>query len=160
MRQSLNRPNIFRWTAVAGSALMAAAAPAGAQRDSIVLRTVGVEAEVARVARELVEKKRTQISLIRMLNDLSTQLQRANSEAERGRMEQEVRTVRLRLSTTGIEGTELRRKLSSLCNEDHQPGGWLGVNLQGDVEVKRGTDGELSSRYLDYPTVVDRKSVV
>ncbi|MEP7347745.1 MAG: PDZ domain-containing protein [Gemmatimonadaceae bacterium] len=154
MRQLLNRPNFFRWTAVAGGALMAAAAPARAQRDSVVLRTTGVEAEVVKVARELIEKKRMQIALMRMLNDLSSQLQDPSSDAERDKMEQEVRTVRLRLNLTGIEGTELRRKLSSLCNVDHQPNGWLGVNLQGDVEVKKGTDGELSSRYLDFPTVV------
>lgn len=154
MKQLLNGPKLFRWTAAAGSALLAAAAPARAQRDSIVVRTTGVEAEVARVARELIEKKRLQTMLVRMYNDLTMQLQRANSEAERDKMEQEVRAVRVRLTATGVEGTELRRKLSSLCNEDHRPDGWLGVNLQGDLELKKGPDGELSSRYLDYPTVV------
>jgi serine protease Do len=154
MRQSVNRPNFFRWTAVAGSALIATAAPVRAQRDSMMLRAIGVEGEVARVARELIEKKRTQIMLVRTLSDLSGQLQRANTDAERERMEQQVRTVRLRLSATGSAGTELRRKLSSLCNDDHQPNGWLGVVLDGDFEVKAGTDGEVSSRYLDFPTVV------
>ena len=153
MRQ-LNRPNFFRWSAVAGSALMAAATPARAQRDSVVLRPVGVEAEVARVARQLIEKKRLQIALVRMLSDLSGQLERVRTDSERERMQQELRTVRLRLSTTGNEGTELRRKLGSLCNEDHLPNGWLGVVLDGDDELKTGADGEVSSRYLDYPTVV------
>jgi hypothetical protein len=150
MKQLLNHPNFLRWTAVAGSAMMAAAVPARAQQsDSVTLRQTGVESEVGRVARALMEKKRTQISLMRMLNDLGNQMQRASSEEERGRMEQEVRTVRMRLNTTGIEGTELRRKLSTLCNEDQKPNGWLGVVLDGDVELRKGSDGEVSSRYLD-----------
>lgn len=154
MRQLLNHSNFFCWAAFAGGAMMAVAAPTSAQRDSVVLRQTGVEAEAALVARELLEKKKLQTSLMRIWNDLVSQLQRASNEAERDRMVQELRTVRMRLNTTGIEGTELRRKLSSLCNEDQKPNGWLGVLLDGDVELRKSSDGEVSSRYLDYPTIV------
>ncbi|MBV6522159.1 MAG: hypothetical protein MNPFHGCM_02305 [Gemmatimonadaceae bacterium] len=154
MRQVLKGWRFVRWSAAAGGALMIVAAPARAQRDSLVLRATALEAEVARVARELVEKKRLQVTLMRALNDLALQLQLSSSDLERGRVEQEIRTVRLRLTTTGAEGTELRRKLGSLCNDERKPQGWLGVNLQGDLELQKGVDGELSSRYLDYPTII------
>jgi membrane-associated protease RseP (regulator of RpoE activity) len=158
MRQLFNRPTVVRWTIFAGGALIAAAEPASAQRDSVrvVIRgtSSGVEAEVAQVARELVEKKRMQVTLVRTLNELANQLQRVSGDADRVRMEQEVRAVRTRLTTTGSEGAELRRRLTSLCKVEHQPDGWLGVVLDGDVELQRDDDGEVSSRYLDHPTVV------
>lgn len=143
--------------ALAACALLVGAAPASAQRDSATVwrgSGSGIDAEVARVTSELLAKKRLQVSLIRTLQSLSIQLQQISSDTDRERLQQDIQTVRVRLTSTGLEGAELRRKLSVLCNADHRPDGWLGVVIDGDLEIQKDADGSVSQRYLDYPTIV------
>lgn len=149
----------FRYAAWMACALAVGTAPAAAQRDSVrvVVRgnaPAGFEAEVERVARQLLEKRRLQVMLVRTLQGLTVQLQQLSNDTERARLQQELRTVRTRLATTGSEGAELRRELGSLCLEDRLPDGWLGIVLDADVELKREQNGDVSSRYLGYPEIV------
>ncbi len=150
---------LSRRAASAVFTLVVSAAAAHAQADSeqVFVRSVGpggFEAEVQRVARQLVEKKRMQLVLVRSLQGLTGQLQRVSDEAGRRGIEQQLRTLRVRLVTTGNEGAELRRELGKLCLENRRPDGWLGIVLDSDVELKRDQNGEVTSRYLEYPEIV------
>lgn len=142
----------------AACALLAIASTVRAQGDSVrvVIKSNdsgGFEAEVERVARQLVEKKRMQLSLVRSVQVLTNQLQQLSDDAARGRVEQQVRLLRTRLAATGNEGAELRRELGELCLENRRPDGWLGIVLDSDVELKR-MQGVVTSRYLEYPEIV------
>ncbi|MFN8571454.1 MAG: PDZ domain-containing protein [Gemmatimonadaceae bacterium] len=150
---------VGRQAAGALSVLVLSATVARAQGDSTQLfvrsgGTGGSEAEMQRVARQLVEKKRMQVMLVQSLQGLTNQLQRISDEAGRRGLEQQVRVLRVRLAATGNEGAELRRELGQLCLENRRPDGWLGIVLDSDVELKRDQNGEVTSRYLEYPEIV------
>jgi C-terminal processing protease CtpA/Prc len=122
-----------------------------AQRDSIRARTVSLEAQVERLAKQLAAQRQLQDEMARVYVQLLAQTDSDGSQ--RTASIAAAKAMRERLMAGQNAQLVLSRQLQSLCTADTKPRGWLGVTLSGNVTVSRLGDGPDIFSFAAHPTL-------
>jgi membrane-associated protease RseP (regulator of RpoE activity) len=133
--------------------VLLAAAPASAQSDTVRVRTVSTwQKDVDQLRMELLEKRRMETELVRMLNTLERR-RVLSADSQRTNLRVESQFVVNRLRETVEDQGRLRRQLESMCADVRKPEGWLGVATTGFQLLDRQENGPQIIRFLETPVV-------
>jgi C-terminal processing protease CtpA/Prc len=131
------------------------AVPAGAQSDTVRVRAVSTwQKDVDQLRQELIQQRKVELELFRMLSTIEMQQQTAPDSA-RTELSAASRLVSSRLREAGQQQYRLRRQLETMCSEVRKPEGWLGVATTGIQLIDRNGDGTHVTRYFLEPPVVE-----
>ena len=111
-----------------------------AQRDSVRVRVVSLEAQVEKLAQQLATQRRLQDEMARIYGQLVARTD-SDDGSQRAASMAAARAMRERMQVSQNELFALSKRLESLCNAETKPRGWIGVNLSGEVTVSRTGDG-------------------
>jgi hypothetical protein len=130
-----------------------AAVPASAQSDTVRVRQVSSwQKEVDQLRMELLEKRRMEFELVRMMNGLERQRVVA-ADSQLGQLRAQAMLINNRLREVVDEQGRVRRQLESMCAEVQKPEGWLGVQATGFQLLDRQPNGPQIVRFLETPVV-------
>ena len=119
-------------------------------RDSLRLRNGGFEAEIERVAAQLLLTSQLQSQASRALESLrSGQV----AEANRGQVEAVVRQLREQIEQAGRRSQLLRTQLASLCDRNAKPEGYMGITFSATMRADAAASGTEIFRFAENPTV-------
>lgn len=135
--------------------LLAATGVEAQQREAARERTSSqFEMEVERLAQELIRKYRVTLALSHQMQNLQVALREGGvQQHQRAQFETRLQRVRAQLASLEADGARLRRQLQALCPSDARPDGWVGVAYRTEAEWSRGDDGQIVTRFLDFPRV-------
>ena len=147
--QQPERPRC-RDCAVTVEARAASAARAAQVRDSLRLANGGFESEIERVAAQLLLASQMQAQASRALESLrSGQV----AESNRSQVEAVVRQLREQINDAGRRSQMLRRQLTSLCDRDAKPQGYMGITFSATMRADAAPSGGEVFRFAENPTV-------
>ena len=147
--QQPERPRC-RDCAVTVEARAASAARAAQVRDSLRLGNGGFESEIERVAAQLLLASQMQAQASRALESLrSGQV----AESNRSQVEAVVRQLREQINDAGRRSQLLRRQLTSLCDRDAKPQGYMGITFSATMRADAAPSGGEVFRFDENPTV-------
>ena len=130
------------------------AAPAAAQRDSVRVRVVsGYQSEMERLTRQLLNERRLEAAIARMLGELELSMSAPGADSMRGQVTAQSRLLSEKLRASTTTQFKLRRDLEQLCSSVRKPQGWLGIATTGVTVFDRQGDGPQVVRYLERPIV-------
>ena len=133
--------------------LVLVAVPASAQSDTIRVRTVSTwQKDVDQMRKELLDRRRMERELVRMLNNIERQRELA-ADSQLTTLRAQTQLVVNRLRETQVEQGRLRSQLESMCAEVQKPEGWLGVLTTGIQLLDRQENGPQIVRFLETPIV-------
>lgn len=140
------------WLAIT---MLAATPVAAQQREPARERTSSqFEMEVERLAQELIKKYRVTLALSHQMQNLQVALREGSiQQQQRAQVETRLRKVRTQLASLEADGARLRRQLQALCPSDARPDGWVGVAYRTEAEWSRDDEGQIVTRFLDFPRV-------
>lgn len=119
-------------------------------RDSLRLRPGGFEAEIERVAAQLLMASQMQSQASRALESLrSGQV----ADANRGQVEAVVRQLRDQIEQAGRRSQLLRTQLTSLCDRGAKPEGYMGITFSATMRADAAASGTEIFRFAENPTV-------
>ena len=128
----------------------AAEARAAQVRDSLRLRGGSFEAEIERVAAQLLLASQVQAQASRSLESLrSGQV----ADANRGQVEAVIRQLRDQINDAGRRSQLLRRQLSALCDRNAKPQGYMGITFSATMRADAAASGAEVFRFAENPTV-------
>jgi C-terminal processing protease CtpA/Prc len=127
-----------------------AEARAAQVRDSLRQRSGTFEAEIERVAAQLLMASQVQAQASRALESLrSGQV----AEASRGQVEAVIRQLRDQIEDSGRRSQVLRRQLASLCDRNAKPQGYMGITFSATMRADAAASGAEIFRFAENPTV-------
>lgn len=130
------------------------AAPAMAQRDSVVVKAVSTwQTDVDRLRQELLAQRRMELEFSRTLGTLQARLRLAAADSERVDLMAKSQLVVDKLRESSTAQLRLRRQIESLCAAMPKPEGWLGVSATGVSAILKEGDGPQVVRYLERPVI-------
>ncbi|MEO6443788.1 MAG: PDZ domain-containing protein [Gemmatimonadaceae bacterium] len=127
-----------------------------AQERQVIIRksASAFEQEVERLARELMQKRREAIMLMRGMQRMQSSLQSAAAGSSmRAQLETSLRQVSSQLSALDVDGSRIQKRLSELCSANRKPEGYVGVVFSASVTPTRDDDGNVVLRFYDYPSI-------
>jgi S1-C subfamily serine protease len=128
----------------------ASEARAAQVRDSVRLRSGGIEAEIERVAVQLLMASQIQAQASRSLESLrSGQV----AESNRAQVEAVVRQLREQIEAAARRSQALRTQLTSLCDRNAKPEGYMGITFSATMSADAAASGAEVFRFAENPTV-------
>ena len=119
-------------------------------RDSLRARGEGFEAEIERLAAQLLMSTQMQSQAREALQTLiSGQV----TEANRAQAEIAVRRLREQLEQAGRQSQTLRTQLASLCDRSAKPQGYMGITFSATMRADAAASGAEIFRFEENPTV-------
>ena len=119
-------------------------------RDSVRLRSGGIEAEIERVAVQLLMASQIQAQASRSLESLrSGQV----AESNRAQVEAVVRQLREQIEAAARRSQALRTQLTSLCDRNAKPEGYMGITFSATMSADAAASGAEVFRFAENPTV-------
>ena len=129
------------------------AVPASAQSDTVRVRTVSTwQKDVDQMRKELIEKQRVELELVRMYNMLERQRQVA-SDSQLSTIRAQSQFVITQLRSAVDDQLRLKKQLETMCAAVQKPEGWLGVTTTGMQLLDRQVGGPQIIRFLETPVV-------
>lgn len=119
-------------------------------RDSVRVRGVSLEAEIERLASQLIEASRMQSQASREIRALTT---RGVEQANREEVEVYVRKLQTQLRTAANQYQSLRDQLASLCDRTAKPQGYMGITFSAEMSADARDSGGEVFRFEENPTV-------
>ena len=147
--QQPDRPRC-RDCAATVEARAASEARAAQMRDSIRSRDGGFEAEIERVAAQLLMASQVQARASRTLEALRSG---QNAEANRAQVDAVIRQLREQINDAGRRSQILRRQLTSLCDRNAKPQGYMGITFSATMRADAAASGAEVFRFAENPTV-------
>jgi len=118
-------------------------------RDSIALRGVGLEAEIERLAEQLMMSARQQAVATQAIRELT----RGAQDADRQQVEVTVRRLRTQLQNASQQTQLLRGRLAELCDRGAKPDGYMGITFSATMRADALASGAEVFRFEENPTV-------
>ena len=129
------------------------AVPASAQSDTVRVRSVSTwQKDVDQMRKELIEKQRAELELVRMYNMLERQRQVA-ADSQLSTIRAQSQFVITQLRSAVDDQLRLKRQLETMCAAVQKPEGWLGVTTTGIQLLDRQVGGPQIIRFLETPVV-------
>lgn len=119
-------------------------------RDSIVLRGLGLEAEIERLAAQFMLSARQQALATQAIRELGT---RRVEDADRQQVELTVRRLQTQLQNAAQQSQLLRGKLAELCDRGAKPEGYMGITFSATMRARALASGGEVFRFEENPTV-------
>ena len=119
-------------------------------RDSIILRGLGLGAEIERLAEQLMTNARQQALATRAIRELTT---RRVQDADRQQIEVTVRRLQSQLQNASRETQLLRGRLAELCDRGAKPEGYMGITFSATMRAEALASGAEVFRFAENPKV-------
>jgi hypothetical protein len=119
-------------------------------RDSVRARGMSLEAEIERLAEQLIEASQLQSRTAREIRALTT---RAMEEADRQQIEVTVRKLQSQRQSAMAQYQALRNRLVALCDRDAKPQGYMGITFSAEMSADANASGAEVFRFEENPTV-------
>jgi C-terminal processing protease CtpA/Prc len=133
---------------------VAAAAPLGAQSDTVVVRRVSTwQRDLEQLTQQLVSDRRAEAVYTRQLGELEARLVSARSDSLKKRFQAQSQFVLTQLREVSANRVRLQRIIESKCSDVQKPEGYLGVATTGYTVYDRVGDGPQLVRYMEPPVV-------
>ena len=124
-------------------------ARAAQTRDTIRLRSVNLEAEIERLAGQLMMVARQQAEATQGLRALTA---RAAEQADRAAFEMNARQLQTQLRSATQQYQLLRGRLAALCDRGAKPQGYMGITFSATMQADASSGAEVF-RFDENPTV-------
>jgi len=124
-------------------------ARAAQTRDTIRLRSVNMEAEIERLARQLMTVARQQAEATQRLRTLTTRLA---EQGDRASIEVDARQLQTQLRSATLQYQALRGQLTALCDRGAKPEGYMGITFSATMQADAASGAEVF-RFEENPTV-------
>jgi len=128
----------------------AAEARAAFAQDSVRARARDFEGDIERVAAQLLMATQLQTQARQSLSAL---LSGQVAQANQAQVDIAMRRLRLQIEEAGRESQTLRTRLTSLCDRNAKPEGYMGITFSATMRADAASSGAEIFRFAENPTV-------